>query len=500
MKLFNTPFAFVMVITLVLMSSCKQPEEPKVVFPENDIPVGATTDEALEAFMKGLQLYDEGDIVNARPHFKKAVALDPDFVSGHMYVAFTSSSNKEWAENRDAFLAMRDKGSEADLLNMDLLEAGMADDSDKELEIVTTMVTKYPKSARALDYLAGYYSGRDNEPKARDLWKQAIELDSSYTPAVSILGNSYLFISPKDFEEAQRYMQMWVHKLPQSSQARIGLGDTYRAQNNLEMALENYEMAAKLDPKNEVAHSKAGHANTFMGHYDLARQNFRDARAVSEFGTGSYNFEAYTYLYEGDHKKALAFLEEGAKMFDSMDIPESNKNGVKMGCVSDCAMIAMHYGDGKHLKELVAMMKPMSEQISREVNSPITTKYQTASMHYWDAIVSATQGEYKEALLKADAIKEILKDVDNPNRFRLYHRVHAVVNYEQGNYEKALEHLAKLNEDNVYVQYMMARTYKMMGDEAKAMELFNEVAHNNFNSVAYALVRNETKELIASAN
>ncbi len=500
MRHFNRNFAFMIIVAFVLLVSCKTKEESKVVDQDNDIPVSQTSDEARKEFKQGLKLYDEGDVINARPHFEKAITIDPDFVSAYMYVAFTSNSNKEWAENRDKFLSMRDKASEADILHMDWMEASLEDDAAKELKVLTTMANTYPKAARSLDYLAGYYSGRNEEEKARTYWKQAMDMNPDYIPAIILLGNSYLFTSPKDFNEAQQYMQLWVDKLPQSSQARIGLGDTYRAQNNLEMALKNYEKAAKLDPKNEVAHSKAGHANTFMGNYDLARQNFRDARAVSEFGTGSYNFEAYTYLYEGDHKKALGLLQEGAEMFDKMNIPESNKNGAKMGCAQDCAMIAMHYGDFAHLEELVAMMKPMSDQISREINSPITTTYQNAAMHYWDAIASATKGNYEEALIKAEEVKEIMKDVDSPNKFRSYHRVLAVVNHEQGNYKKALEHMAELNQDNVYVQYMMAKAHKMNGDEEKAMELFKKVAHNNFNSVAYALVRNESMDMIAAAN
>jgi tetratricopeptide (TPR) repeat protein len=487
-------------LALFVIYSCKTPEEPKVIFPENEIPVGSTTDEALTEFMTGLKLYDEGDVIKSRPYFKRAIELDPDFVSGHMYVAFTSNSNKQWAENRDKFLSMREKASEADILYMDLLEAGMEDDSSKELKVIETMIEKYPMSARAVDFLASYHSGINEEEKARKYWKQAIELDPDYIPAVTLLANSYLFTTPKDFSEAEKYMELWVDKLPQSSQARIGLGDSFRAQNNLEKALANYMKAAELDPQNEVAHSKAGHANTFMGNYEVARQNFRDARAVSEFGTGSYNFEAYTYLYEGDHKKALAFLQEGTEMFDKMDIPESNKNGAKINCAMDCAMIAMHYGDAKHLRELLTMIKPMSDQISREVNSPITTTYQTASMLYWDAIASVTEGNYKEALSTADQIKAVMTDVDSPNKFRSYNRVLAVVSFEQGNYEKALEHMSELNQDNVYVQYMMANTYKKLGQEEKAQELFSKVANNNFNSVAYALVRNESKNMIATVN
>ena len=499
MSLLKKLFACSMMAAMLVVLSCKSPEESKIVFPENDIPVGETSDEALAEFMKGLELFDQGDGLNARPHFEKTVELDPDFVSGHMYKAFTSNSAKSFAENRDKYFSMRDKANEAETILMDLWNAQIEDNSAKELELANTLVEKYPKSARAIDYLAGYYLGRDDVAKARETWMKAHELDPDYIPVISSLGGSYLFTSPKDFKKAQGFHQMVVDKLPKSSQARIGLGDCHRAQNDLEQALANYEKAAELDPENQTAHSKAGHANTFMGNFDKARKNFQDARAASEFGTGSYNFEAYTYLYEGDHKRALAFLEEGPAKFDKLDIPDSNRNGAKMGCASDCAMIAMHYGDAEHLKELVSMMKPMSEQLSTEVNNPITTAYQKANMHFWDAMASATEGDYEAAAAKADEIKALMDPIDNPNKYRSYHRVHAFVNYKQGNVDKALEHMAELDEDYVYDQYWMAKAYKAKGDDEKAMELFKLVANNNFNSIAYALTRNEAKEMVASS-
>ena len=502
MKKANYVSRLMMLLAMALIIACNSKEgskeASKEAMPANDIPIGQTSDEALKEFKQGLALYDQGEFNNSKPYFRKSIELDPDFVSGHMYTAYTSNSAKEWSDNRSKFLAMRDKANEAELLQMDILEASMANDTKKELELSKSLVEKYPNSARAMDNLAIFYAGRDQIDEARSHWKKALELDPDFIPSISSLGNSYLFTSPKDFQKAEKYMKMMVNKLPESSTAQIALGDAYRAQKDLEKALEHYTKATQLDPENEVAHSKSGHANTFLGNYELARQNFKDARAVSEFGIGSYNFEGYTYLYEGDHEKALSFLEKGAQEFDTMDIPESNKNMAKMGCASDCAMIAMHYGDTEHLKELVEMMKPMSEQFSNEINTAVAASYQKANMHYWDAMASATEGDYEAAAEKADMIKRTLENIDDPNKLRPYHRVHAYVNYQKGDYEKALEHMANLDEDNVYDQYWMAKAYKMNGNEEKAMELFKEVADNNFNSVAYALVRNESKNMVAS--
>lgn len=295
-------------------------------------------------------------------------------------------------------------------------------------------------------------------------------------------------------------MAMVVAKTPKNSRAHIDLGDCYRAQNDLPKALASYVKAAELDPTDEVAFSKAGHANSFMGNFEAARKNFQNSRAVSEFGTGSYNFEAYTYIYEGDHKKALAFLMDAAKNVDTMNIPESNKTGAKMNCTFNCAMIAMHHGDTKHLKEVVELMKPLSTQIGEDVGTKASRMNQAVNRHYWDAMASVSAKDYKGALAKAEMIKTTLEPSNDPNKLRPYHRVLAMVNYKQKKYEKALEHMNHLNKDNVYDKYWMAKAHKQLGNEEKAMELFKEIAIDNFNSVGYALVRNEVNEIVASGN
>ena len=491
---------FLMIAILFVLVGCKSNETTEVLYPENEIPVSTNSDEAMKEFVVGLNILDQGNGQKARPYFDKALTLDPDFVSAQLYRAFSSNSAKDFAENRDKLLAMGDKANEGEAILMDLMQANMDNDDPKQMEISKQLVEKYPSSARAYDFLAGSHTLFDETDKARVYWTKAMELDPDYIPAISNLGFSYLFTSPKDFKKAEEYMAMVVDKVPESSRAHINLGDCYRAQNDLEKALASYTKAAQLDPEDQVAQSKAGHANSFLGNYEAARKNFQDARAVSEFGTDSYNFESFTYLYEGDHKKALAFLMEAAKAVGEMDIPESNITGTKMNCTFNCAMIAMHHGDSDHLKEVVELMKPLSIQIGEDVGSNAARMNQEANRHYWDAMASATAGDYEGAVAKAEMIKTTLESSNDINKLRPYHRVHAYVNYQQGNYEKALEHMAELDVDNVYDKYWMAKGQKMAGNEEKAMEMFKEISTYNFNGVGYALIRNEVNEMLATDN
>ncbi len=489
---------FLFMATLCLLLACQSSNENKMTYPDNEIPVSTNSDEAMQEFLKGLALLDQGNSQEARAYFDKALELDPSFVSAQMYRANSASSAKDWAENRDKFLAMREKANEGEVMMMDILQTNLEDNLEKAKGLVEQLTEKYPQSARAMDDLAGYYNSMDETDKARETWAKAIEINPDFLPAITNLGISYLFTSPKDYGKAQQYMEMAVEKAPASSKVQINLGDCYRAQNDLNKALASYLKAAELDPNDDVAFSKAGHANSFLGNLDAARKNYQDSRSVSEHGLGAYNFEANTYILEGDHEKALTYLQDVIDKIDQMDAPPSNKLWTKMGLISNCATIAMHDGNSEGLKEYVAVMRPMSDQMIEEIGAKFFTMNQHANLHYWEAMTSATAGDYEEAATTAELIKTDLEGSDDPNKLRPFHSVHAYVNFQQGNYEKALEHMAMLDPDDVYNKFWMAKAYMMTGEKDKANTLLNEIARDNFNSVNYVLILNETKDMLAA--
>ena len=193
---------------VILLSglTCQSPQINKYTYPENEIPVNSTSEEAMQAFLAGLEILDQRYPQKARPYFDEALTLDPNFVSAQMYRAFSSNSAKDFAENRDKFLAMRDKANDSEVIWMDIIITDMEGDDKKELELSKKLVKMYPKSARAYDNLAVAYNALDDIEEARNQWKKAMELDPKYLPAVSNLGLSYLFISPKDFKMAEDYM------------------------------------------------------------------------------------------------------------------------------------------------------------------------------------------------------------------------------------------------------------------------------------------------------
>ena len=491
-------FKIIVPVFLLLFMTCKEtPKSTENLYPETELPVSTSSEEAMTAFVSGLEAADLGQARMARDLFDKALELDPNFVSAQMYRTFNSTSWKEFGDNRQKLLAMKDKANEAEKMQIDQLEANINRNTSEVLEIDKKLTEKFPNSARALANMAATYQGMDQTEKARELLSKALELNPDFIPAINGLGTSYLFVAPKDFAKAEKYMAKVVDMYPDNSKTHINLGDCYRAQKDLEKALASYLKAAELDPKDEVAFSKAGHANTFLGNFDEARKNYQDARAVSEFGIGSFNFEALTYLYEGDYAKTLAFFEDFAGKVQSMDIPESIKTSTKMTCTSNCASIAMHYGDADLLKKQVERMKPLSESLVADVGSESIARNQKVNLLQWEAFTSAVEGNFADAAAKAEEIKMIVEPLDDPLKLRPFNQIHAFVNFKQGNYNEALQYMASLDQDDVYNKYWIAKANHEAGNKDKAMAMFQEIADDNFNSTGYALVRNEVKEILS---
>ena len=392
---------------------------------------------------------------------------------------------------------MRNKANDAEKMMMDATDANMKGDMNKELEVGKKMVEKYPESARALDNLANFYDDNNKEEKAREHWKKALELNPDFVPAIASLGTSYLFESPKDKGQAKKYFERLVETAPNSPRSHILMGDYYRDQDQLEQALSSYEKAASLDPENDNALAKSGHANSILGNYEEARKNFREAREASEFGA-NITAEANTYIYEGNSEEALKFLEEGTKSIDSLDIPESNKNIAKYQAAYTAAYIAMHNGDSKRLEQIVEKMKPISQRLVNEVNSPMIEANQKANMSYWDAMVLASNKKYKEALDEAEKIKMAVESINTPDKLEPYHRAVAIINYKMDNTEKALEHIKQTDEDYIQDKYWMAKIQEKAGNTEEAMKLYQDIASERFNSTEFALIRDEVDKKVKS--
>lgn len=445
-------------------------------------------------FKQALKVYDQGDTRQARKMFMQALEKDPANASLLLFLANTARSGKEYAEYLAKAQANMSNASEWDKLELAINESNLTGDFDKRLAAAKNMVATYPKSARALVELGATYAANNETDKARDAYMKATKLWPGWVGGYSSLAGSYVFDEPKDFAMGQKYAEQAAKIAPTSASLQILVGDVYRAQKNLERARDAYTAAINLQKEEPEAYYKRGHANTYLGKYDDARTDYGNAGKYDDIGAFATQNIAFTYLYANDSKKAFQSLTDEEEKLSAMD-PMTME--AKYNILSSAAYIAMHNGDAANLATIIAKMEPLGNQLSASLGSKEAMISQDAEVLYWKALLQAVQGNYAAADETAQKMKSTLEPINNPRKLETYSALMGYINFKQNKFDKAIDDLQKANRNNIYDRYWLARAYEAGGSKEKATDIYKEIADNNFNSIGYALIRNEVKQKVA---
>lgn len=463
-----------------------------------DLPVTTKSDEAKASVKQGLALADAGDGQSAKKLFAKAIEQDPKLAIAYILKSGTNESPKEFVEDLNNAKANLEGASDWEKWYYEYFNTFMTSDWNKRLDVAQKIASTYPDAPRAQVDLGLTYSGGNQEDKARECFQKAIAMDPKCVAGYFSLVNSYLFVDPKDFKKAEEHAMKVVELAPQSPGAEIALGDCYRAQRNLEKARDSYGKAIALDPNISEPYYKKGHANTFLGNYDEARQNYVDGGKHDEMKQNYVQMYSYTYLYSGDYKAAMDYLTEQTAKLDASGEAKDKIMVLKMNCLDNCANIALHSGDVAKVKEVIAMMEPVSNEIGNQIGTEEAKLTQKANMMYWESLAASMEGNFDVAKSKAEGIKSTMEPVKNPFKMNNYEFALGYMAMKQKNYSDAVNHLGSIIQPSVYHKYWLAMADEGAGNKEKANVLYKEISDFNFNGIDYALIRKEVKTKMAS--
>jgi len=491
-------FLIVMVIApvLVLCVSCKQTEKQEQASIEpTELPVSAASDEAMQAFKTGMDLLDVGNGQQARVYFSKAIELDSNFATAYLFRANTSPSNDHFKSDLRAAANKLGSENESDKILVEIYRTYLNNNKEERLKQAQQLVATYPTSARALVILGDSYYDINDYQKSREEYQKAIDLDSAWVGGYFSLGTSYMNMEPRDFKRAEENFLHVVELKPDLSGSHVYLGDAYRAQNDLVKARTAYEKALEKDPNDALTYLKRGHVNSYLDSFDAARSDYKKAAELNpDNRIAPINFEAFTYLYQGDYNAAKAFLEDKVKNIAKVGLNEKQINIAKNTFLSNCAIIAFHHDDQKEVARFIALLKPVSEKIGAEVGTDEAKLEEKASMQVLDSYSLAMKGDYAGATAKAEEAKTTLGSVRNATKLWDYHSAMAYISFKQGKFEDAIAHQEQSDPNAPYSKYRLALACEKAGQSEKATKLYNELINYNFNNIGYALIRKELKD------
>jgi Flp pilus assembly protein TadD len=459
-----------------------------------ELPATTASADARNHFLQGQRELDLGRGLEANEHFKAATAADSGFALAYLYTANTGNSLAEFKSNLDQAERHAAGASEAERWLIQMARKGLDNDVNGQLALAQRLVAKYPESSRAYLVLGSVQGALNRNADARVSMTKAVGLAPRLLVAHTDLGNSYLFGEPKDFVASLEHMQHAAALAPNEPSLHDLLGDVYRAQNNLEQARAEYTRGHELDPTDASLQQQRGHVNSFLGSYAAARADYDSAIALGRVNqkAGFTPFRAYVSIHAGDPKEAIAELNRLVAGVDTLGAP--NARGVKIGALSDIAVIGIDTRDFAAAEEALKQRTPLLMQQADEIGSAAFRRGQEANVAYFDAWLAARRGDYAVAGRAADQVATLVTPDENPRRLEPVHELKGYIALYQGNFREAAGHFAQGNLDDPYLKYQYAVALDGAGDKDKAKQLFRELAVYNFNNAGYALIRKDAQQ------
>lgn len=474
-------------------STVAEPAEPEAV-QVTQIPITTSSAVAKALYAEGQYFADVGRGVQAREKFRAASAEDPEFALAYYGQSNAALSFAEFQHSLDAATQHSEGISDGERLLISINKSFLSNDAAAGLALAEKLVEKYPDSARAWMILAGMQANQNDNTGSRASNEKALELEDNAAGALAGLANNYLFGEPRDFAAAEKWASKFISVYPDEAKGFEVMGDIKRAQNDLEAALDAYSSASGVDPTLELAAHKRGHVNSFLGNIEDARAAYDEAIAIAppESKAGYAVYKGFTKIHGGDIPAAIDELEALVDQVGPMGTPEDQVKGAQVFALTSAAFAAMHTGRFERAESIVARRNELQMSIAEDVGTDEARRLQEANCHLFDGLLAAYQGQTDSANEHAGAIASLVGDDENSRKLEPAHWVYGINALQLGDYAGASEHFQKADyANNMFVRYQLALAEEGLGNAEEAKKLFADVASYNFNSVGFALTKND---------
>jgi Flp pilus assembly protein TadD len=296
-------------------------------------------------------------------------------------------------------------------------------------------------------------------------------------------------------------MVLLVCVTPLSAQAPAGQeqpefikqGQALVREGKLEEALAHYRKTLQTMPTSQSANNAAGVVLDLMGKGSEARKYFAKAIDVAETPQSKASAQramAMSYAFEGDCKKTVEYEQ---MVFDFYVL---TKDFFQQGeTANEAARVCIESGD---LDTSYKWYQLGHDSGLREPD--IKPDRRDLWEFRWDhaqARIAARRGNKAEADKHVAAAKAALDHGRNPQQTQFYPYLVGYVAFYGGDYKSALEEFQKANQNDPFIQCMIAQTYEKLGEKDKALEFYRKAATTTAHNPAGAYARPFAKKKLS---
>jgi tetratricopeptide (TPR) repeat protein len=455
------------------------------------IPITTEVTEAREEYLKGRTLGENLRVHDSREVLQRAVAKDPDFALGHYSLALNSPTAKEFFSHLNQAVKLSSKASEGERLMILGLEAGANADTDKQQKYYEHLVAAYPQDERAHFLLGNNYFGQQDYAKALREYQKSVEVAPDFAPAYNLLGYAYRQV--ERYGDAEKAFKKYIELIPNDPNPYDSYAELLMRMGRFDESVAMYRKALATDPNFSPSYIGIASNLTYQGKYDAARAEAGKLQRAARNDADRRNAlfaTAIAYAEEGKFDQALAELKKQYAVAEKInDAANMAGDAVAMG---DVLLEAGKPEEARKQYEH-ALRLQLGSDLSQEVkdDAKLVHHYNLGrvAVHFRDL---AGARKHAETFMQGATAKK------NSAEIRQAHELAGTIALKEKQFDQAIAHLSKANQQDPYVLYRMGKAHKGKGDQAKADELFRRAAtHTTLPTLNHAFVRAKTNKVKA---
>jgi tetratricopeptide (TPR) repeat protein len=456
--------------------------------PADKIPITTSSDEARQLYLKGRDLAEKLRATDARRFYAQAVAKDANFALGHLGLANTSGTTKEFIDAVTRAATLTAGISEGERRMVLGLEAVMKGNPSSVLTHYTELVRLFPNDERAHTLLGNLYFGRQDYESAVKHFVKATTINPSFSQPYNQLGYAYRFL--ENMNGAEIAFKKYIQLIPDDPNPHDSYAELLMKMGRFDESIKAYEKALSLDPNFVASYVGIGNDHLFAGRPDQARAAFTRIAAVAR-NAGERRLARFwmaaSYVHDGATDKALEELR-GAYALAEAEHDAASMSGdlTQMG---DVLREAGRLDEAsKKYAEAVAVID--RAQVPNEV------KEATRRNHVFEeARVAIARKDLAAAKLKAAEYGKLISARKAPFEIRQQHELAGLIALAEKRPAAAAQELAGANQQDPRILYLTAIAWQSAGDAKKAAAFAAKAAKFNGLAFNYGYVRTSAAKL-----
>ncbi len=440
------------------------------------------SNEALNAFTRGLDAYDDFDYSGAYELFSEAISADSNFAMAWYYRALASQSTTGFVDDLAIAEKLASGASEPERL---IIQSTRAINDGKEKEAradLEKLVGLVPDDPRAYYALGSFYFDRGEWGDAGSAYRKAIDIDSSFAAAYDRLGYVYAF--EEKYPEALETLRKYAAMRPNSPKPYNSMGDIYLYMGKHDSSMAEYGRALSLSPDFVLSMVGEGNNLVFTDQFDSARVIFKQILLQAKTAADTnlaYSHAAWSYLYEGKPDKAIEALEAQLDWANGInDIYTVAK------VYNELAAIYLEKGNCRH-----AMFQ--SDQVRGLATMPgfdrSRAKAYLRDANFVDAICFVQLDKPDMADSSLQAYRREAESSGSKAQLADYHALAGIAAYWNEDYARSIDELRQADARDPFALFYLGLAYQARGLREEARMVFLRVANYNHDSPQYALIR-----------